>query len=369
MKLDGLRVCLVGPLPPPLGGMAVLTQQLADLLRSEGASVEVIPVNPPYRPAWIGEVKGLRAVLRLVPYARHLWRATGRADVVHLMANSGWSWHLFAAPAIWIASLRNVPVLVNFHGGEAADFLAKAAASVRRCLGRASALFVPSGFLVDVFARHGIEAHVLPNIVDLSRFSPSQRHRQETLRPHLVVARNLEAVYGCDIAIRAFARIVSVFPEARLTLTGTGPSREQLDELARNLEVADRVSFPGRLDRDQMVRLYQEADLLLNPSRADNMPGAVLEAMASGVPIVASAVGGVPYVLEHGRTALLVPGEQADALAEAALFLLKHPARGEALAQAASLAVRRYDWSAVKPILLRAYEESMRPGLRPALTK
>ncbi|MFC6668999.1 glycosyltransferase [Marinobacterium aestuariivivens] len=96
--------------------MANQTAELCRLLEQEGARVTLIAVNPPYRPAWIGRWRGLRALFRLLPYLRTLWRRLGSADVVHLMANSGWSWYLFATPAIWIACLRGTPVVVNYRG-------------------------------------------------------------------------------------------------------------------------------------------------------------------------------------------------------------------------------------------------------------
>ena len=123
MTDQGLRLTLIGPLPPPSGGMANQTRQLARLLESEGVEVTIVQVNAPYRPAWTGSVQGVRALFRLVPYLLKLWREAGRADLFHVMANSGWSWHLFAAPAIWIASSRDVPVVVNYRGGEAAAFM------------------------------------------------------------------------------------------------------------------------------------------------------------------------------------------------------------------------------------------------------
>jgi hypothetical protein len=116
MGLAGLHVGLVGPLPPPAGGMANQTRQLAELLRSAQADVSLVQSNAPYRPAWAGRVPVLRALFRLVPYLLRLWRAAGRSDVLHVMANSGWSWHLFAAPAIWVARWRQVPVVVNYRG-------------------------------------------------------------------------------------------------------------------------------------------------------------------------------------------------------------------------------------------------------------
>ena len=99
------RLTLVGPLPPPSGGMANQTRQLASLLAAEGTDVRIVQTNAPYAPAWVGKVPVVRALVRLVPYLFRLWRDVGGADIVHVMANSGWAWHLFAAPAIWIASI------------------------------------------------------------------------------------------------------------------------------------------------------------------------------------------------------------------------------------------------------------------------
>ena len=84
-----------------------LARQLAELLGAEGIQVEVVQVNPPYWPAWVGHVRGIRALCRLLPYLVRLWRALGRVDLAHVMANSGWAWHLFAAPDPALRLLRN----------------------------------------------------------------------------------------------------------------------------------------------------------------------------------------------------------------------------------------------------------------------
>ncbi|MEO6431038.1 MAG: glycosyltransferase family 1 protein, partial [Nitrosospira sp.] len=140
MKATGLRIGLVGPLPPPSGGMANQTLQLARLLREEDATVELIQVNRPYHPHWVGGLKGIRAGFRLFPYLAHLWFSASQVQLFHVMANSGWSWHLFAAPAIWVAKIRNIPVIINYSGGEADVFLNKAFFWVKPSLHRADAI-------------------------------------------------------------------------------------------------------------------------------------------------------------------------------------------------------------------------------------
>ncbi len=345
------HIVLVGPLPPPAGGMANQTRQLATLLKDEGCRVEVVRSNGALPPL-LERMRIVRALFRLIPYAVRLWRAMRRADLAHVMANSGWAWHLFAAPAIWIGALRGVPVVVNYRGGSAEAFLERQIALVRPTLARAALLIVPSGYLHRIFSAHGISAMIVPNVVDLGTFAPGAAARSD---PHLLVTRNLERIYDIETAIRAFARIVMDFPDARLTVAGAGPEREALERLARELGVDARLRFTGRLDNAELPSLYREATILLNPSRVDNMPNSLLEAMASGVPIVSTSVGGIPFLVEDGRTALLVPPGQPPAMAEAVLRLLREPELADRLRSEARREVSRYAWPRVRPVLFGAY--------------
>jgi L-malate glycosyltransferase len=353
----GLRIALVGPLPPPAGGMANQTRQLAELLRAAQAEVALVQTNAPY-PAWVAALPGVRAVWRLLPYVLALWRAAGRTDVFHVMANSGWSWHLFAAPAIWVAKSRGVPVVVNYRGGEAAEFLTKAQTVVAWSMRRVTALVVPSQFLQEVFDRHDMPSHVVPNIIDLSRFSPSAAPRSSDQGPHLVVARNLEAIYDNATALRAFALVRATHPQATLTVAGSGPLAADLKLLANELGVASAVTFAGRLDRDAMANLYRQADVCLNPSLADNMPNSVLEALACGVPVVSTKVGGVPFIVQDGVTALLVPPQDPNAMAQAVQRVLTEPQFRANLINAGLLEVQRYTWLRVAPLLANVYRQS-----------
>jgi glycosyltransferase involved in cell wall biosynthesis len=362
MGFEGLRIALVGPLPPPAGGMANQTRQLAELLRQARADVAVVQTNAPY-PAWVAGWPGVRAVCRLLPYLQALWRAAGSSDVFHVMANSGWSWHLFAAPAIWVACARGVPVVVNYRGGEAAEFLSQSRRSVAWSMRRVAALVVPSRFLQEVFGRHGMPSSVVPNIIDLSRFSPPPEPAGPARPPHLVVARNLEPIYSNQTALLAFAEVRKLHPQARLTIAGTGPDLADLQALAAELGVAAAVRFAGRLDRDAMAALYREADVCLNPSLADNMPNSVLEALACGVPVVSTRVGGVPFIVQDGVTALLVPAQDAPAMAQAALRVLGDAALKARLAEAGLAEVQRYTWACVAPVLAAVYRQAQ-PGPR-----
>jgi len=344
---DKLRLAIVGPLPPPSGGMANQCRQLVRLLREEGLVVELVQTNSAYTPAWVGSIPVLRAFFRLIPYLMALWRAAGRNQLFHIFANSGWAWHLFAAPAVTIAQLRGIPVIVNYRGGNADPFLASAPGYVSRMLRGVAAVVTPSGFLRDVFAKYDIPATIIANIIDLNRF----KKRQSVFgnhAPHLIVARNFEEIYDIPTAIRAFSSACKRFPHARLTLAGTGPEREACERLATELGIRERIHFAGRIDNDRIPELYADADIAINPSTVDNMPISILEAYASGVPVVTTDVGGIPYIAEHERTALLVPARNPEAMADAILRLLDTPSLAETLITNGLHEAETYAWPFVR---------------------
>jgi glycosyltransferase involved in cell wall biosynthesis len=350
----------VGPLPPPAGGMANQTRQLEELLRAEGLEVRLVRTNAPCRPAWLEQLRGVRGIARLLPYLGQLRALARESEVMHVMANSGWAWSLCAAPAIRAAIRGCIPVIVNYRGGFAREFLAQSAARVVPLLRQADEVVVPSRFLQQVFAGYDVACCIIPNVVNVETFRPSSDASGATSQ-HIVVTRNLEAIYGIDVALRAVALLAREFPQLRLSIAGTGPERNALERLAGELGIADRVRFTGRLDVQAVAQLYRDAAIALNSSRVDNTPNSVLEAAATGIPIVSTDVGGVPYLLEHERTALLVPPDDPACMAAALTRLLRDPSlRSELtsnatrLAQSCSWAVIRQQWLDLYSRLARA---------------
>ena len=354
---DDLHVSIVGPLAPPAGGMAGQTRQLCDLLTGEGIAAEIVRTNPPYRPRFVATLRGVRALFRIIPYLAQLWAAAGRSTVFHVMANSGWAWHVLAAPAIWIGKLRRIRVIVNYRGGAAESFLARSAGIVLPTLRMADDIVVPSEFLRRVFARFGVAATVVPNVVDVERFAPTKSGMAKPLpdAPHVVIGRNLEAIYDVATALRSFAILHAARPGARLSIAGSGPERARLDRLVDELGLVDAVTFCGTLSRDAMADLYRRATLLLNSSVVDNTPNALLEAMACGIPIVSTNAGGIPYLVQDRTTALLVEPGQPEALAKAMTEVLDDPALARRLVDNGLALARRCAWVNVFPLWLREY--------------
>ena len=198
---------------------------------------------------------------------------------------------------------------------------------------------------------------MVPNIIDFSRFfALNEAGAPECgLAQSLLVARNLERIYDNATALQAFKIIHDALPLSHLTIAGTGPELARLTELTHTLGLKQAVTFTGRVDNADMPGLYHSADIMLNPTLADNMPISILESLASGVPVVSTDVGGIPFLVRHEQTALLVPQKDPAAMANAVLALLRNPEQLASMRKAGVELVSQYTWPHVRQRLLAVY--------------
>ena len=158
---------------------------------------------------------------------------------------------------------------------------------------------------------------------------------------------------GLPVALRAFVKICGAVPEAEFHIAGGGPLREELGALAKELGVGDKVTFHGFLDMESLLELAHSSHVFLHPSQTagdgnrEGVPNAMLEAMATGLPVVATRHGGIPEAVEEGVSGMLVDEGDVDGLAFAALQLIAEPDRYLAYSRAASAAVER-EFSLIK---------------------
>jgi phenylacetate-CoA ligase len=211
-------------------------------------------------------------------------------------------------------------MLLNYRSGEAEDHLSRSRLA-RRLVRAWDLVIVPSGYLVGIFRQVGLTASAIPNIVDTRLFSFRSR---APLRPVFLSNRNLEPLYNVECTLRAFAMIREVYPDARLDVVGDGSQAGHLRHVASRLGLAG-VTFHGKVAPQHMPEFYGRADIYLNSSEIDNMPTSLLEAQACGLPVVTSRAGGIPHIVRHEETGLLVPPNDPRALADAALRVLAEP--------------------------------------------
>lgn len=347
-----IKVAIVAPSTRILGGQAVQAQRLLDGWRDDpDVEAWLVPINPaPASLRPLLERKYVRTVVTQAAYWPLLFRGLGDADVVHVFSASYWSFVLSALPPVLVARWLGKPVLLNYHSGEAPDHLRRSALA-RRVLAQVDRNVVPSAFLQRVFRTFGLEADAIANIADTSRFTYRER---QPLRPHVLSTRNFAPLYNVACTLRAFGRIQARYPEATLTLVGRGSQERDLRALAGRLRLR-HVVFAGQVPQEQIHRYYDAADIYVQTPSIDNMPLSVVEAFASGLPVVSTDVGGVPSLLTHGTHGLLAPDDDDRAIAEHVMQLVEQPGAARRMAEAARATCRAYEWHVVRDQWLGVY--------------
>src|SRR5437763_6944715 len=335
-----IRVCVVAPSLDIVGGQAVQAARLVRGLRQmRSIAAGFLPINPrlPWPLRLLQRVRYIRTVVTSLRYVWTLLRYLPGYDIVHVFSASYLSFLLAPTPAILVGKWLRKKVILNYRSGEAEDHLRRWARSALPVMRLADTLVVPSGYLVDVFARVGLHGRVVANIVDFDQFPFRERR---PLRPVFLSNRNFEAHYNVACVLRAFALIQRTHPEARLIIAGDGTERASLMRLTRELRLGN-AEFVGRVVPDRMPALYRAADVYLNAPDIDNMPGSILEAFASGLPVVTTDAGGIPYIVRHGETGLLVPRGNHEGIAAAAIRLLQDASLSKRLVGSAREECRR----------------------------
>jgi glycosyltransferase involved in cell wall biosynthesis len=203
-------------------------------------------------------------------------------------------------------------------------------------------VIAPSRYLATAMQAHRDGIDVIPNAIEVARYPTRTRDRA---RPRLVWIRALHAIYNPLLAVDVLARV----PEAHLVMVGPDKdgSRAAVDARARELGVQDRIELPGGVAKRDVPAYLAAGDVFLNTTNIDNTPLSVLEAMAAGMCVVSTSVGGIPYLVEDGETGLLVPPGDAPAMAAAVERVVGEPALAHKLSRNARALAERCDWSLV----------------------
>ncbi|HEY9405353.1 MAG TPA: glycosyltransferase family 4 protein, partial [Pyrinomonadaceae bacterium] len=351
-----VRVLIVAPSLDILGGQAV---QAARLLQRFGEEAELevgfLPINPRL-PGALRKLQGIKYVRTLVTSLLYVWMLLARVrayDVIHIFSASYYSFVLAPTPAIFVAKLYGKKTVLNYRSGEAEDHLRRWRRTAIPTIRLVDVVAVPSGYLVDVFAQFGLTARSIFNFVDTSRFRFRDRR---PLSPAFLSNRNHEPLYNVACVLRAFSLVQKRYPEATLTVVGDGSERAALEQLARELGLR-HTKFTGRVEQERMPEFYDAADIYLNAPNIDNMPGSIIESYASGLPVVTTDAGGIPYILRDGETGMLVRRDDHAALAAAAIRLLEDDELAARLTANAHAECRKYSWDAVRREWLKLYRE------------
>lgn len=226
------------------------------------------------------------------------------------------------------------PVVVSFHGADAGLDMEKPRylAALQRVFQLATRIQSRSEALKEDLIRLGcpVEKIVIHRTgIPLATWTFQQRTAPEDGAWKLMQSCRFIDKKGLDLTLKAFATIAARYPQATLALIGDGPLKPALEQQARDLGVADKVEFTGFLGQAKVMAHVNATHLYFHPSRTsvdgnrEGVPNAMLEAMASGAPVIATQHGGIPEAITHGESGMLVPENDAEGLAAAALRLIE----------------------------------------------
>ncbi len=351
-----LRVLVVAPSLDIVGGQSRQAARLMERLKPEpDLEISFLPHNPrlPGILRKLQSIKYVRTIVTTFYYIVLLLLRVRKYDIIHVFSASYYSYSLSVVPAVVISRLYRKKSIVNYRSGEAEDHLARWRTAVPT-LRWADEIVVPSGYLVDVFARYGLEARAIYNIVELDRFVYRERH---PLRPVFLTSRLLEPLYNVACVLRAFAIIQKEYPDARLTIAGDGYLRSGLESLARDLKLRN-AEFIGFVAFEDMPALYDAADIYFSATNIDNMPSSITECMASGLNVVTTDGGGsIPYIMTNEVTGLIVERNNHEALAASAIRLLNDNELALNLVRNAHESSKKFTWPHIRNEWLNLYSE------------
>lgn len=363
-----LSVCLYADVAlPVIGGAQAVLDQLARALMAMGHRPLV--VAPADRGAWDDGVFPYPVVRHRRPRSKRLGtrlllprllRLHGRHrfDLVH--CHSAYPPAYVARSLRWLAGL---PYVVRPHGADIlpGDAIRSSPRLERRMLAalrEADGVIAQGRFLRDVIAEAGVprdRIHVINNGVHMAAFGVA--HPFPHPRPYVLGVGSLVPHKGFDLLVQAFAM---AGPEGvDLLIAGEGPERGRLLELAQTLGVAGRVHLLGSVTGDRKVALYRSCQVFVCPSRREPFANVILEAFASGVPVVATDVGGNGELLQDGRAGMLCASASPIGLADAMRRLLVDDALARTLRSRSLETAARYDWREVATKYVACYRSAI----------
>ena len=350
-KRTGYHVTIVAPMPPPYGGMSIQAEKMSWLLQRDGYSVVTVATNQAafHDDHFVAKTPVIRTFFNTLLFLRQLRDALRQTDVVYFLTGFVNFFMWITYPALVLIKLHRKPVILSARGGDARRFLTAYKRIVTPVMSKVDVITTPSAFLQKAFQETlQLDTVIVPNIADLEQFQFRDRKR---FQPKLLVTRNLELIYDLETVLRAFQLIAREDPSAVLGIVGDGSQREKLEQRARGLEISEKVTFYGQLKHEDLPSLYDAYDIYVNASRVDNLPGVLLEAFASGLPVVSTNAGGIPFIVEDGVTGLLSDIGHSSALAQNVIRILKQPEFGRALAQAGRREALKYSWEHIGPMM------------------
>ena len=253
-------------------------------------------------------------------------------------------WYAWATSQLCrILKLKYIPFL---HGGNLPHRLEKNDQLCKMIFNHSHTNVVPSLYLADEFNAKGYSnCTYIPNTIEINRYSFKER---KSIRPNLLWVRSFAEIYNPIMAIQVFDAIKKKYPDAKLTMVGPDKDGSLLKTQKRARELGLEVHFSGKLSREAWTALSQEYDIFINTTHFDNMPISLVEAMSLGIAIVSTNVGGIPFLVEDNKEAVLVPDNAINDMVSGIIKLIENQIFYQELVTNARNKAEEFDWNVIK---------------------
>jgi glycosyltransferase involved in cell wall biosynthesis len=277
-----------------------------------------------------------------------IWKYRNRYDIalVDVFSGSAFRW---AEASVFLLKQLDKPVILTLHGGNLPEFSKVNGRRVSHLLNAADHITAPSRYLLENMKVYRSDLQLLPNPIDISKYP---YHLRTSLSARMLYLRALHRIYNPSLAVRTLEILRS--DEIEVSLAMVGPDKgdgtlEELQQLIDDIGVVDQVSLIGAIPKSEVPIIMNEYDIFINTTNVDNTPISVIEAMACGLCVVSTNVGGIPYLLTHEHDALLVPPNDPEAMADAVRRILTEPGLAERLSRNARTTAEQFDWASILP--------------------
>jgi glycosyltransferase involved in cell wall biosynthesis len=330
------NLLLVGSFLAAAGANRSIGEELADRLSQEGYSV-------------ILTSERRSRLLRLFDMLATTWRRRNDYEVAYVEVYSGPAF-LWAELVCLALKLIHKPYVLALHGGNLPAFAKRWPGRVRRLLESAHKVTAPSSYLRDALRRYQSDIALIPNPVEIDQYSFRLRSKPV---PHLIWLRAFHALYNPQIAPLIVEKIRQSFPEIKLTMVGPDKGDHSLQatrDLIETLGLETSIEIIPGVPKAQVPDILSQSDIFINTTTVDNTPVSLIEAMACGLCIVSTNVGGLPYLVDHGREGLLLPPNDVDAMAVAIHRIMTEQGLAGSLSRNARSKAENFSWEKILPV-------------------
>ncbi|MEW6716798.1 MAG: glycosyltransferase family 4 protein [Chloroflexota bacterium] len=285
---------------------------------------------------------------RLFDILTTIWRKRDLFSVAHVDVFSGLAF-FWAEASCWLLRRLNKPFSLTLHGGNLPLFACRWPGRIHRLLVSAAAVTTPSNYLVEAMRSYRQDIRLIPNPIDLAAYPFRLRFRP---KPRLIWLRSFHSIYNPVLASRVLAALLPHFPNTTLTMIGPDKGDGSLQktlEVACKLNVMEHIRFVGGVPKVDVPLWLNQGDIFINTTNMDNFPVSVIEAMACGLCIVSTDVGGIPCLLKDEHDALLVPPNNPLEMASDIRRILTEPGLAERLSLNARHKSEQFDWKVILP--------------------